>query len=167
MEATSSRATEGSKNAVKISWAKYGELLDELIRKIGVNRYDVVIGIAKGGLPIAVTIANKFDITMQSITIRSYSGRNKVQNPRVQPSLSNLDIQGKRVILVDDICDTGDTVIAALDWIKNFDPSEVTVAALFVKLSSKYIPVVYVETSDQWVVFPYEADEGESIPSKR
>ena len=167
MEQANSRETDGSKTTLRISWARYGELLDELIRKIGVNRYDAVIGIAKGGLPIAVTIANKFDITMQSITIRSYSGRKKVQNPRVQPSLSNLDIHGKRVILVDDICDTGDTMIAALDWIRHFDPSEVTVAALFVKLSSKYIPVIYVETSDRWIVFPYEVDEGEIMPPKK
>jgi len=146
------------KKVLKIAWAKYGQLQDELVKKLEINRYDLVVGIARGGLPIAVAISNKFDIPMQSITIRAYSGTKRLGKPKVIPWISNLDIKGKRVLLVDDLCDTGDTMIAALDWVKLFDPSEVTVAALYVKPTSKYIPVISVETTDAWIVFPYEPD---------
>ena len=95
---------------------------------------------------------------MQSVTIRAYSGTKRLGKPKVLPWISNLDINGKKVLLVDDLCDTGDTMIAALDWVKLFDPSEITVAALYVKPTSKYIPVISVETTDAWIVFPYEPD---------
>jgi hypoxanthine phosphoribosyltransferase len=140
----------------RINWSKYGELQDDLVKKLEINRYDLVIGIARGGLPIAVAISNKFDIPMQSVTIRAYSGTKRLGKPKVLPWISNLDINGKKVLLVDDLCDTGDTMIAALDWVKLFDPSEITVAALYVKPTSKYIPVISVETTDAWIVFPYE-----------
>lgn len=142
----------------RISWAKYGELQDTLVRKLEINRYDIVVGIARGGLPIAVAVSNKFDIPMQSITIRAYSGTTRIKNPKVQPWISNLDIRGKRILVVDDLCDTGDTMMAALDWVRLFEPTEVTVATLYVKPTSRYIPVISVENTDSWIVFPYEPD---------
>jgi len=158
MEKGSGIGAPEPRKILKINWAKYGELQDALVKKLEINRYDIVIGIARGGLPIAVAISNKFDIPMQSITIRAYTGTTRVKKPKVQPWISNLDINSKRVLLVDDLCDTGDTMMAALDWVKLFEPSEITVATLYVKPSSKYIPVISVETTDSWIVFPYEPD---------
>ncbi|OQR73355.1 hypoxanthine-guanine phosphoribosyltransferase-like [Tropilaelaps mercedesae] len=71
--------------------------------------------------------------------------------------LDNLEnIRGKNVLIVEDIIDTGRTMVALLELLKAYEPREVKVASLFVKrtpLSNGYKPdYIGFETPDRFLV---------------
>ncbi|XP_003742666.1 hypoxanthine-guanine phosphoribosyltransferase isoform X2 [Galendromus occidentalis] len=90
------------------------------------------------------------------IRIQSYVDDKSTGNVRVI-GLDNLEnIRGKNVLIVEDIIDTGRTMVALLEHLKLYEPREVKVASLFVKrtpLSNGYKPdYVGFETPDRFLV---------------
>jgi hypoxanthine phosphoribosyltransferase len=67
------------------------------------KKYDLIVGIAKGGLIPAVHLANIFDTPLASL---QWSGK----GVRDCFNQQLLDAKGKNVLLVDDILDNGDTI---------------------------------------------------------
>jgi orotate phosphoribosyltransferase-like protein len=79
-----------------VSWAEYGSIVSALVEQLKkLPPFDVVAGIARGGLPLAVTISNQLGMPMQVIDITSYVVVGKRKVPSLRPSL--LDVDGKRV----------------------------------------------------------------------
>jgi len=68
-----------------------------------------------------------------------------------------VDIKDKRVLLVDDITDTGDTLRVSLEHLKEFEPKEIRTAVLIHKIISGFLPDYYVRkiTQWRWVIFPW------------
>ncbi len=66
------------------------------------------------------------------------------------------DLTGKKVLIVDDITDTGESMLVSTDFIKTLNPAEIkTATALHIK-TSKFTPDYYGEEIDwMWVVFPW------------
>jgi hypoxanthine phosphoribosyltransferase len=67
------------------------------------------------------------------------------------------DIKDKRVLLVDDTTDTGDTLRVSTGYLKSFGPGEVRTAALIHKTSSAVIPDYYIRkvVKWKWIIFPW------------
>jgi hypoxanthine phosphoribosyltransferase len=67
------------------------------------------------------------------------------------------DIRQKRVLLVDDITDTGDTLEVSSAYLREFGPKEVRTAVLIHKTSSTFEPTYYVvkHRAWRWVIFPW------------
>ena len=70
-----------------------------------------------------------------------------------------MDIRGRRILLVDDIVDTGETLRVAKAYLESKGPREVRAAAPYVKPKASLLPEYYVKVVDRWVVFPYEYRE--------
>jgi len=68
-----------------------------------------------------------------------------------------VDIKDKRVLLVDDITDTGETMSVSLEHLKKFNPKEIRTAVLIHKIISDFLPDYYVRkiTQWRWVIFPW------------
>ncbi|MEM2144981.1 MAG: phosphoribosyltransferase family protein [Candidatus Jordarchaeaceae archaeon] len=66
----------------------------------------------------------------------------------------------KKVLLFDDVDDSGETMIFSLDYLKNFGALSMTTATLFHKPHSKYQPDFYGVETSAWVIFPHEKREG-------
>ena len=68
----------------------------------------------------------------------------------------DLDLSGRKVLVVDDITDTGDSMIVAVDYVKEKNPREVKTAALRHIEGSKFTPDYYGDAiSWRWVIFPW------------
>jgi hypoxanthine phosphoribosyltransferase len=67
------------------------------------------------------------------------------------------DIRQKKVLLVDDITDTGETLRVSLEHLKGFEPKEIRTAVLIHKITSDLIPDYFVKriVRWRWVIFPW------------
>jgi hypoxanthine phosphoribosyltransferase len=72
---------------------------------------------------------------------------------------TQIDIEHKDVLLVDDIADTGESLIATVEHLKEKNVRSIFVATLVKKPQSKFIPDLFVAEMPEWVIFPWEIHE--------
>lgn len=131
----------------------------ELASKVRKSGYkpDMIVAIARGGWVIGRLLSDFLSVNEAAgLTIRFYKdiGETAEKPQIVQPLRSRLD--GKRVLVVDDIVDSGETMKLAVRHVKERGAEEVRAAAPYLKPWSIYKPDYYVKVVDGWVVFPYE-----------
>ena len=111
-----------------------------------------IIGISKGGLPLAVKLANHYNTDFYTIGLKSYQGTKRSKIKVYQ------DIPVKRlktpILLVDDISDSGESFLYALKHLKQ----KVTTVSLFIKKDTKFNPRFSLHEVPKkcWVAFPWE-----------
>ncbi len=130
---------------ITLTWDTYGELLHGLSEQLkpiqSEKAWDFVCGIPRGGLTVAVYLSHQLGIKYSDLKDLPSSG-------------------GCKVLLVDDISDTGDT-LAKLKAKLEAGNHEVYTATLYINSSTEFLPDTYVEKTDIWVRFPYEKYENE------
>lgn len=144
-----------------VPWNEFGRLTLELVRKIKASgsSFDAVIGIARGGLPISMVVADRLSVPLDFINIKSYKGPG-LKMPAKIFDVFYVDVRGRNVLVVDDTVDTGDTLLLASEHlIRNRGATGVKIASLFVKPWAKVKPNFYVKEVNYWIVFPWELRE--------
>jgi uncharacterized protein len=143
-----------------VSWPEYGNLAEALAEKVHSSgkRFDLVIGIARGGMPVAMVVSDHLDARIDFINVKSYVGINERGTPRILSTLTD-KITGKNVLIVDDLVDQGDTMKVVEEYLSGQNPKLLEVAVLFKKPWTKFEPDYYLEVVDRWVVFPFELSE--------
>ncbi|CAB4127304.1 COG2236 Predicted phosphoribosyltransferases [uncultured Caudovirales phage] len=118
---------------------------------------DIIVGIANGGVIPATLLAKKFNIPVAAAAVQLRDG-NVLE---IDYNTVDLAWHGMKVLIVDDINDTG----ATLQWIKNnwgFDPDSwdcgVRTAVIHTKPKSVFNVTYNAEEVSQatWVVYPWE-----------
>jgi hypoxanthine phosphoribosyltransferase len=144
--------------------------LYEKIRATGFQP-DLIVGIARGGWIPARLIADFFHLKQTAnMKVETYQmiGETDVEAKITQTITEN--IEGKNVLIVDDVADSGATIQAVLDLLESKIPKEIKTAMLYYKPRSSIIPDYYIHETTAWVVFSwsmYEAlDNFEKIWSK-
>ena len=117
--------------------------------------YEEIVSISRGGALLARILSDLLDLPVLNIGLRSYQGIGQKGEIVVYQPLTQ-GITGKKVLLVDEICDSGRTFEVALANLKGLEPKLLKSACLFAKLHSTYKPDFVAEATNQWVVFPYE-----------
>ncbi|WP_247978763.1 phosphoribosyltransferase [Maribellus sp. YY47] len=96
--------------------------ITERLKTIDFPPVDVVIGIGTGGVPAATMVAFYLEAELQVLTMNY---RDEQNNPRYEtPRVLNQpewQLEGKRILLVDDVSVSGKTMNAALELLKGFD----------------------------------------------
>ncbi len=143
-----------------ISWSEYGNLAEALAEKVcsGGKRFDLVIGIARGGMPVAIVVSDHINARIDFINVKSYSGIGERSIPKILSTLTD-EIAGKSILVVDDLVDQGDTMTVVEEYLSEQGPKLMEVAVLFKKPWTKFEPDYYLEVVDRWVVFPFELSE--------
>lgn len=143
-----------------IGWGQVQRLarrLAGLIRAAG-YRPELVVGIARGGVVPARLLCDYLDLyELASIRILHYdSGPHRIAAARLTAPLA-VDVRGLRVLLVDDVSDTGDTLTLAAEHIRAFAPAELRIAVLHHKLTSTCIPDFYAKkiVAWRWLTYPW------------
>lgn len=135
-----------------LHYNQYGHLIDELIKKIENIEFTAVMGILRGGLPIAVHVSHRLSIPFVKDI---YQFRFEY--------LEDNNTEKRTLLIVDDIVDTGKTLINIKELAESFSINYVF-AALYKRPNSPVEPDYYVEESPNWIVFPYETIE--EVPSE-
>ena len=146
-----------------VSWEEAYRLAKILARKIKSSGFepDLVIGIARGGLvPARVVCDFLLQKDLAAIKVEHWGIAATLGKARIKFPLP-IDISGKRVLIVDDVADTGDTFSVIMDYIKGKAPSEVKTAVLHYKTCSTSVPDYWAERQDEWkwIIYPWAAYE--------
>lgn len=125
-------------------------------------RPDIIVAIARGGFVPARFLCDFLDVkAMASVSIRHYTAA-ATKEPQAQVLYPlTADIKGKKVLIADDVNDTGDTLQVAMDHVATFFPSEVCTAVLHEKSSSGFRVHHKAETITEWrwVIYPWAVVE--------
>jgi hypoxanthine phosphoribosyltransferase len=155
-----------------ISWAEVERLcqrLGGLIRDSG-YRPDLVIAIGRGGYVPARLLCDYMHIMgLTSIKIEHYlSGANRQEEAVIRHPLK-ADIRGLRVLVVDDVNDTGDTLEAAMQHLQTFQPGEIRTAVMHHKVLTHFEEDYSAEKiiKWRWLIYPWAVNEDVSDFLKR
>ncbi len=152
-----------------INFDEYTKIVEKLAIEIHNNyKPTVLVGIMRGAAPILDILSRILKLPIAYIVIQSYSGK-KMEDQQgelmfareISSLAKNEDFE--RVLLVDDLSDTGLTLNKSIEWLKKYEPTknfikEVKTACLWKKKSSSFEPdfcPVKLE-SDPWIVQPTE-----------
>ena len=133
--------------------------LYEKIRDTGFQP-DIIVGIARGGWIPARLMADFFHLKQTAnVKVETYQmiGETDVEAKITQTITEN--IEGKNVLVVDDVTDSGATLNAVLDLLKNKRPASIKTAMLYFKPRSTIIPDFYIHETTAWVVFSWSMYE--------
>lgn len=156
---------------LELSWDVFGELSRALAVNVA-RDYDpeMIIGIATAGVIPGAVIASILRRDFFAMKITRRSGMERVyEEPRLLTSAPN-QARGKRVLLVDEICTTGETLRMALAAVRAVGPAAVRTATSFVKAGG-YTPDYYAVETDATVIFPWNrqvlGEAGELVENPR
>jgi len=138
----------------------YNEFRDDLkilIEKID-QPFDAILGIARGGLAMAQMLGEYYDLReVYAINTIGYDDTEKKDSVEVFniPDLKS----AKQVLIVDDIVDSGDTLVEILKVLNEKYPSVTFLSAsLFYKKTAKITPTWYVKEPKGWIDFFWSVD---------
>ena len=159
-----------------ISFKEYTNIVEKLAIEIHKNyKPTVLVGIMRGAAPIIDILSRILKLPIAYIVIQSYSGKG-IEDQQGQlvfaREISSLaqDKDFSKVLLIDDLSDTGLTLNKSIEWLKNYAPiksyiDEIKTACLWKKKSSSFKPdfCPVKLKSDPWIVQPTEHYEESSI----
>jgi len=152
---------ESSIKCYNLSWDAANRLARVLAHKVIKSGYepDIILGIARGGLVPARMVCDfllKNDLL--SVTTQHWGIATKLGKARIKFSLPyEADISGKRVLVVDDVADTGDSISIIINYLKENNPIDIRTAVLHYKTCSTSIPDYYGEKLEEWnwIIYPW------------
>ena len=160
---------------VYYNWQDIEDMTSDIAQQIAVDgdgfKPDYVVGLTRGGLIPATMLSHYFEVPMHTLEIKL---RDHAVTPESNKWMAQDALDGKKILIVDDINDTGDT----LAWIKqdwnnsgkiftdgkseiNWE-ANVRFAVLTENEPSKFGDVDYVSKfinkneDPQWIVYPWE-----------
>jgi xanthine phosphoribosyltransferase len=139
------------------AYEEFREDLKTLIEKID-QPFDAILGIARGGLSMAQMLGEYYDLReVYAINTIGYEDTQKLQGVEVFniPDLKS----AKEVLIVDDIVDSGDTLVEVLKVLNEKYPSVTFLSAsLFYKKTACMKPTWYVKEPKGWIEFFWSED---------
>jgi hypoxanthine phosphoribosyltransferase len=141
---------------LEVDWAMFGELCRALALKVARDYApEVVVGIERAGVIPAAVVASILRVDFHSMRItRRHDGEQERMRPEIM-SAAPREVAGKRVLIVDEITTSGDTLRLALAAVRDVQPSEVRTATSFARTSG-YRPDYAALTMDAFVIFPWD-----------
>lgn len=136
----------------------FGELCRALALRVAQD-YDpeVVVGIAAAGVIPGAVIAAMLDREFFAVKItRRENDTGRRGRPEIL-SAAPPELAGRRVLLVDEICDSGETLRLALAAVRDVGPAEVRTATSLIHVGG-YEPDFYALAAEGTVIFPWDRE---------
>ena len=151
----------GPRGVLEVDWPFFGELCRALAMHVA-REYqpEIVLGIAKAGVIPGVVVASILQSEFSSMAVT----RREAGAPPVLVAGPPPSIRGRRVLVVDETCDTGSTMKLALNEIRSLRPAEVRTAVSF--KTGEYTPDFYAFETDSFIILPWDREiiqDGELI----
>ena len=151
-----------------IDWKEYNLIVEKLAIQIHESGYKptMLIGIMRGGAPIIDVLSRVFKLKCAYLAVESYSGKGTEdqQGELVfsREISSTVQDMGGRLLLCDDLSDTGVTLKKSINWLHSYpqikDIESIKTAVLWKKKDSTFEPDYCAQRLDSnpWIVQPFE-----------
>ena len=146
-----------------MDWNYFYNLAREVANQINSSGYkpDIIVGLARGGWVLARVLCDFVGVKdLVSLKVEHWGvtatpdGTAKLKHPL------NVDLTGKKVLVVDDITDTGESMRVTVEYLKSLNPAEIRTASLqhltCAKFKADYVGEVLPW---RWVIFPWNFTE--------
>ncbi len=146
----------------KLTYPLFGEAVRELALRIAEDGFepDIILSIARGGLFVAGALGYALDVkNLHVMNVQFYNGvGSTLEMPVVLPPVPNVvDLSEKKVLVADDVADTGRTLQLVHDFCAGH-VADVRCAVVYEKPQS-LVKCEYVwKRTDRWIDFPWSAD---------
>jgi len=152
-----------------VSWDEYNKTVEKLAIMVHESGYKptLLVGIMRGAAPMIDLLSRVFKLKCAYLAVESYSGKGvedeqgDIVFSREMSSIAKN--MGGKILLCDDLADTGITFNKSVDWLKNYGPiknkiEDIKTATLWKKKKSTFDPdYCAVKLSDNpWIVQPFE-----------
>jgi hypoxanthine phosphoribosyltransferase len=147
------RSQPQAKGVLEVDWPFFGELCRALALRVA-REYEpeIVLGIAKAGVIPGVVVASILQTEFSSMAVtRQQEGAQPVLVSGPPPTIG-----GRRVLIVDETCDTGSTMKLALSEVRALRPAEVRTAVSF--KTGEYAPDFHAFETDNFIILPWDRE---------
>jgi len=133
--------------------------LADRIRKNGFKP-DIIVGVSRGGWPPARVLSDLLgNPNLANVRAEFYLGVAETKEEPILTQPASMEVAGKRVLVVDEIADTGKSLKLVKEHITEQGATEVKIATVYYKPWSIIKPDYYEKETRCWVVFPWEIKE--------
>jgi len=144
-----------------LTWDRFGDATRELSRRIVADGFEpeVVVAIARGGLLPAGAIAYGLGVkNCGALNVEFYTGIGTVlEAPEVlRPTLDIDYLEGRKVLLVDDVADSGRTLALAVRMLEEHG-ADIRSVVIYTKPTTVIRPHYSWRDTDLWIDFPWSA----------
>ena len=148
-----------------LSWEMFGELCRALALRVARDfEPDLVVGIARAGVFPGAVVASVLRRDFYALTISRREGGELVRDRPAVLSAAPLQCEGKRILLVDEITSSGDTLRLGLASVRDRNPEQIRTATSFSRPGGFQPDYVALQT-DATIIFPWDRKifEGEDL----
>ena len=144
------------------SWNQIYRFLLDLTKTIQNNgfRADIIVGVSRGGWIPARIMSDLLETPkLANITTEFYMGTSQIRCKPIITQPVSVSVKDKKILLVDDVADTGESLKLVNSHLKEDGASEIKIATIYRKPWSAIVPDYYVKETCLWIVFPWEIKE--------
>ncbi|HET6682039.1 MAG TPA: phosphoribosyltransferase family protein [Gemmatimonadaceae bacterium] len=158
-----------AKGVLEIDWSLFGELSRALALKVA-REYDpdMVVGIATAGVVPGAVVAAILDREFHSMIVSRRIGAGTVRETPAVMGQAPVSARGRRVLIVDETCDSGDTMRLAVSAVVNAGAKEVRTAVSF--RTGSYEVDFHALATEATIVLPWDREllvGGELVPNPK
>jgi len=141
-----------------VSFQEVYDMVRRVAEDVKTSGYDptTVIGLARGGWIPARLICDFLGITdLLSLKVEHWLQTGKTKDEATIRYPLNIDLSGKTLLVVDDITDTGKSLITSTEYLKQLNPSKMRTVTMQYFPKSKFKPNYFAEKVKEWMWFIY------------
>jgi hypoxanthine phosphoribosyltransferase len=144
------------------TWNQIYEMLLNIVGKIRKDRFkpDIIVGVCRGGWPPARVLSDLMsNANLANVRAEFYLGVAETKDEPVLTQPVSVKVAGKKVLIVDEVADTGKSLKLVKEHIIQEKATEVKIATVYYKPWSIVKPEYYEKETSRWIVFPWETKE--------
>ena len=143
----------GPRGTLVVDWAFFGELCRALALRVAREfQPEVVLGIAKAGVIPGAVVSSILQCEFASMAV---TRRDAGEEP-ILVSGPPATVRGRRVLIVDETCDSGNTMRLALNEVRALKPAEVRTAVSF--RTGPYQPDFHAFETENFIILPWDRE---------
>lgn len=152
------------KNYLYCPPGRIAELSRSSARKVKDSGYkpDALVGIKRGAYMLMRYFLDEIDFKLKTMmgAIHYDDTAVTLETPEITEPLQE-DLSGLKVLIVDDVADTGESLKLAVKHIEEKGAIEVRTASLHLKPESNFVPDYYAEVTKEktWIIYDWELKE--------
>jgi len=121
---------------------------------------DVIVGVSRGGWPPARIMSDLLENPeLANVKAEFYLGVAKTKGEPMITQPVSTSVIGKKVLIVDEVADTGKSLRLVQSHLKELGATEVKILTIYYKPWSVVIPDWYEKETSRWIIFPWERKE--------